>query len=407
MSFRVFSATLASIVCFLLGLFVYSRNPKQTMHRSFFAFNIGLSVWAIGDLLVTLAYTHNRHFLALWFDRLSYVGAIIVAPFFMLQLSALMDYANYGIHKIVKRTIYFSGVGLVLLAVTPWLIEDVTLNPFDEKFGPLIIPLVVYFVGGLSYGIYILWNSFRNSQGAKRSQIKYFAIAVLIGLLGAVVYFVSSVNPQFPPVYYYLEISYALVVAYAILAHRLMDISVIIRKTLIYSVVMSGFAIAYLTIITICANLFKGIAGYQTAFSSFVAASLLTIGFQPFRNRVQSFVDAKFFREYIDREEKLYELSRDVITHTTPEAMANALMRVLGDSFHPKRVALYLRQRDGSGFILSASNGVEKLPVACTDDDALVQYLSNHPQPFVRDSEESMAEPLSTRDLHHKGRPAA
>jgi len=39
--------------------------------------------------------------------------------------------------------------------------------------------------------------------------------------------------------------------------------------------------------------------------------------FSSIEKAIQAFVDAKFFRQYVDREEKLYELSREVITHTT------------------------------------------------------------------------------------------
>ena len=115
-----------------------------------------------------------------------------------------------------------------------------------------------------------------------------------------------------------------------------MDITVIIRKTLVYSSVMGILASIYLIVIAVFARLFEGLTGYQTVFSSTIAAALIAFCFQPLKKRVQMLVDRKFFRSYVDREEKLYELSREVITHTTPEAMAQALMRVLQESLHPK-----------------------------------------------------------------------
>src|SRR5213083_2092035 len=113
---------------------------------------------------------------------------------------------------------------------------------------------------------------------------------------------------------------------------------------------MGTLTVVYLGVVTLFAKVFEGLTGYQTFFSSAVAAGLITICFQPLRKRVQAFVDKKFFRQYVDREEKLYELSREVITHTTPEAMAQALIRVLGDTLHPKVGALFLKSRDGSGY---------------------------------------------------------
>src|SRR5262249_42596697 len=133
-----------------------------------------------------------------------------------------------------------------------------------------------------------------------------------------------------PPVGNILVSVYIFFVGYAIIKHRLMDITVIIRKTLVYSSVMGILTIAYVSVIALFSKAFEGLTGYETLYSPAIAAGLITVFFQPLRKRLQAFVDAKFFRQYVDREEKLYELSREVITHTTPETMGQSLIRVLG-----------------------------------------------------------------------------
>ena len=131
--------------------------------------------------------------------------------------------------------------------------------------------------------------------------------------------------------------------------------------------------------------------------SSAIAAGLITVCFQPLRKRVQEFVDTKFFREYVDREEKLYELSREVITHTTPEAMSEALLRVITEALHPKVGALYLRSSDRLGFVRAAAPGSGNLPARMEEDNSLSHYFRDHPQPFVQDNESNVGGPQSTR----------
>src|SRR5688572_28203198 len=92
MDFRLVSASLAATTCLLLGLFVYARAPSRPINRYFFLFNIGLSIWALGDLFVAGAYRHQNHGMALIFDRFSYLGATMVVPFFMLQLDSLTNW---------------------------------------------------------------------------------------------------------------------------------------------------------------------------------------------------------------------------------------------------------------------------------------------------------------------------
>mgnify|MGYP000573645710 CR=1 FL=1 len=141
-------------------------------------------------------------------------------------------------------------------------------------------------------------------------------------------------------------------------------------------------------------------------FSSALAAGLITIGFQPLRKRVQAFVDSKFFRQYVDREEKLYELSREVITHTTPEAMAEALMHVLKDTLHPKSGVLYLKSRQGTGFEPMAAWG-DAAKTSMPEANVLASYFADHPQPFVHEVSDDVGGPRDTRNPLHKNRNAA
>jgi hypothetical protein len=197
---------------------------------------------------------------------------------------------------------------------------------------------------------------------------------------------------------------YVFIVFYAITRNRLMDINVLIRKTLIYTVVMASLTIAYLAIVAIFAKLFQNVTGNQTILSAAVSGGLITLGFQPLRKKVQSFVDRKFFRQYVDREEKLYELSRDVITHATPEAMGNALQQVLMETFHPKHGVLFVRSKDGSGFSAATKWGV--ITNILSDESPLAQYFLTHPQPFLRDYSENSAKTLNTRNSQGRERSA-
>jgi two-component system NtrC family sensor kinase len=188
--------------------------------------------------------------------------------------------------------------------------------------------------------------------------------------------------------------------------YRLLDVTVIIRKTLVYSVVTGTMMVMYLGVIALFARVFQGVTGTQTIFSSAVAAGLITLCFQPLRRKVEAFVDAKFFRQFVDREEKLYELSREVITHATPEAMAQALVHVLQETLHPKGGALYLKSRDGMGFVPTAAWGNQNKE-HISDVNPLASYFVDHTQPFVQEIADDMGSPMDTRKVTNNNRSAA
>jgi hypothetical protein len=230
----------------------------------------------------------------------------------------------------------------------------------------------------------------------RHNQIKWVTGAI-VAYTPASADFIVNYGASFYPFGFVFTFVSFFMVTYAITKHKLLDITLIIRKTIVYSVVTGSLMVIYLIVVTLFAHAFEGLTGYQTVFSSAVAVGLITMGFQPLRKRVQAFVDRKFFRQYVDREEKLYELSREVITHTTPEAMGQALIHVLEDTLHPKGGALYLRSKEGSGFSRVSSFGTFDLPNRMEEENELTRYFKTHSQPFIREVSEDVAESRSTR----------
>jgi len=176
-----------------------------------------------------------------------------------------------------------------------------------------------------------------------------------------------------------------------------MDMKRIVRKIFIYTSVFVPLAIAYLISATVITHFFENWPVYQMALSTAAAAVIFSFGFHSLHGRFQTFLDSKFFRQFADREEKLHELSREVITHTNPAAMSEALMRVIAQALHPKSGALYLRAPDRSGFMRMSEIASSHLPERMEEENELARYFRGHPQPFVQDAAAKIGSPQSTR----------
>ncbi len=236
----------------------------------------------------------------------------------------------------------------------------------------------------------------QGDQLVLRNQVKYVFLAFCVASASFSDY-LPNYHIQVYPFAYLAAAGWLAIMAYGTLRYRVMDINLIFRKTLIYSTVVAVLMVLYLSVVTIVTHLFEGLTGYQTVFSSAVAAAIISFGFQPLRKRVQAFVDKKFFRQYVDREEKLYELSREVVTHTTTDEMGKALMRVIAEALHPKAGALYLRAPDRSGFVRMSEQRPSRLPERMDEENALAVYFRSHPQPFVQDMTSEIGQSYSTR----------
>ena len=393
------SLLLTTLLCVAIAV-VTLRSPVagRRVIRIWVAFNGFVGLWAF-CWWAGAFYFSDPH----WRWGLMYAAnasAIVLPPLFVAFVKA---YLNHPIHssRLVIFSSVFSGMLLVLALIRP-----ADFIPHLQRVGVAYIPVAGYllWVFAVQYavliliGVAVLIKALKYQTVAQRNKTLYILIGCFVGFLGGFTTFPPSLGivKQYPYGVILVPI-YCLLITHAILRHRLMDISVIIRKTMVYSMVMVPLAIVYIALVALFTRLFEGLSGYQTVFTSAVAAGLITFCFQPLKKRVQMFVDRKFFRQYVDREEKLYELSREVITHTTPEAMGGALMHVLEETLHPKGGALFLRAREGSGFVRVSSMGSAALPDQMEEDNELAKYFKDHPQPFVQDLSDELGKSRSTR----------
>ncbi len=126
------------------------------------------------------------------------------------------------------------------------------------------------------------------------NRLKYCCIALIVYSLGALDYL-----PKFGIPYYPLGFAtnafFVSIVAYAILVHQLLDINVVIRKGLVYSILVTFITATYLVIVVFAEKLLQGVMGYRSIFSTLVAAFVIALGFIPVKNAIQRWVDRLFF----------------------------------------------------------------------------------------------------------------
>ncbi len=187
------------------------------------------------------------------------------------------------------------------------------------------------------------------------------------------------------------------------MARRWFDIDSLVRKTLINATVVGCLMSICFAVILLFSYVLHDFTGYRAALAAAVVAGLAAPFFQPLRRRLEHLADRKFFRHDVNREERLHELSRDVIAQTSPEAVAAALSQALQESFHPKSAALWLRGRDGKSFTSMACFGETKTAVM-PENNPLHNYFIDHSQPFVQDSPAGSGSSRSTRESGKKGR---
>jgi signal transduction histidine kinase len=160
----------------------------------------------------------------------------------------------------------------------------------------------------------LLIKEYRKTDGEKRLKIKYFILGSLAGWIGGHCNFLLSFNIDVYPYANFLPIVYVAVFAYAILRHKLLDIEVIIKKTIIFA---GLFTIVY----GIFA--FFALLG-QTFFERFITQNrwvamipsvlVVTVILRPLENFLKTVTDKYLFQKKYDYKELLKKFSSEVLS---------------------------------------------------------------------------------------------
>lgn len=183
----------------------------------------------------------------------------------------------------------------------------------------------------------------RGAVGIERQQVKLFvygmAIALAIttisiftgwnGIAGYLASFVLSLVP--------------VTVGAAILRYRLYDIDVIINRTLVYGSLTLTLGAVYVAGVVGLEALFRALTGQRSDLAIAIATLAVAALFNPWRRRLQVFIDRRFYRHRYDAARVLTAFSTRLRDEVDLDRLSSDLLSAAQESLQPASVSLWVR----------------------------------------------------------------
>ena len=368
--FGALAQIISSLIWLIIGFIVYSAKPDGLAHRLFFLIGI-LSVLSLTNYFFPMIdiqkFIMENLFLSLFIFIILSIG-VTFSPFVMLYFYIIFPkpfaFAN---KKIVKATL----ISLPIIIATIGC-ASVFIDMFINKTVPVFIFRIRYFnllqylttSAGIIAWILLIINFFREKNRQQRKPIAILLFAVTFNLV--IAFYVSTIAPAisdtiFNSPEYYMPVVLLVLVpimfGYAILKYHLLDVSIVLRNTIIYGTAMATVAGSYFLIIYL---LGQGIGSFVGAENQgFVAGIFFLIFafvFQSTKDRFQDFLTRRFYPEQFAYQKVLIQFSNDVSTVVGTDKILDLTSTTFIEALKINKFGILLR--DYKKDILTLARGI-------------------------------------------------
>ncbi|HXG53663.1 MAG TPA: ATP-binding protein [candidate division Zixibacteria bacterium] len=339
-----------------LGLFVLTRN-RATSHARMFALWCFLTAYWQGSW--TVLFNVQDRSLAELVARIGYSGIIFIPiVFFHFVVALTRERRNR------RLCLLFYSLGVAFLGVTwvdQYFVDGVYRYSWGyyPRAGTLHVLYLLFLVIMLATGLRILVHhkNVARTHPVRVNQLKYIIFSTVIYSLAGVD-FLGNYGIAYYPIGLIFTNAHAGIIAYAIIQYRLLDISVVIKRSLIYALIL--FAMLIPCFVIVIGGQLLAFGSLHYGFTLILLGLLTTIGFvfPKLRFMTEDALEKALFNKKVDYRETLLRSSREMVAVVDMEALSQSLVQTVARALAVEKAALYLLDDSKDAFARIASRGM-------------------------------------------------
>ena len=351
-----------SLIFFVMGVFVRIKAPENISANLFHWANLGLGV----VIVVTAGYYNVKPFGFGHINRIIWLFAYSMTPVLFIHFTSSFTQKKPVSIKIIIKIFYVCAIIFPIILSYFFLkgslgndfksIKDYVLC-FNSFFRLFVIACIVVAITSCIY-VYRLTN-----DRDERKRLQWLLLGFFIGPFSFAFFWILPI----------LTLGYSLIseslilifliampitFAIAIVKYQFMDVNLIIRRSVVYTIILSAIILTYVMLASFITIFVKDI---NAAIPSMLTAVAVVVLLQPVRNSVQKFVDKRFFRVEYDYRQEQKRFLNDIRDSFDINTLANKIV-VQTDSLIPvDKIGFFILDKPDNRIRIVANKGWDLL----------------------------------------------
>jgi len=377
LNYYAFSGLINFITSFIIAV-VLLKNPKAKANKIFSVFSFTVAFWSFFYFL--FLGTPDKT-LAEFYVRTCMIGVFFMPSLFIHFVDSFLKIErnrkfyllNYSLSifftLLAYSSLYVKGIGKYLV-FPHWPIP-----------GPAFHLALSHFMIVVIYSFYLLQRTLKKSTGIFRNQILYVFIGAALGYFGGSTNYFSWYRIPIPPFLNIFVSLYVVFVAYAIVKHRLMDVTFVIRDTTLRLVSSLIPAAIFLTI---------GIVFFSLPIM--IVMIVLTAIASPFLyGPLRRLLRPVILRGKYDYQKLLRESTKSLVSMLDLRQLLNYMVNTISETVGVERISLFLKEEGKRRYDIKASYGLDEELVdnyVLKSNEGIIPWLKQSKAVFIKEEME-------------------
>lgn len=337
---------LGGLAPIIIGVLVLLKDSKKTLNKSFFLISLCGAVWSFCLFLML----NSNNFETAYFWRLLMDFGSILLPAFWIHFV----YSLLNINKDKKKELaffYLISAFLVVLNFLDLYYPGIFLRNLSSKYVFNYYPtagvgyyfLFLFYILIIPYSLLNLVKAYLKSKGLKRLQLSYIVFAAFVGFLGGGTSFLLTFDIKFPPYGIVFFAFYPLIIGYAIARYRLMDVRLVVFRSLLFGAIILVVGSIFAVISTLITLVFSELAKIQSSIiSGIIIAALFTLFYAPLRKFIEKATNSFLYKKSYDPDKLIAQITEISSSILDVKSLAVSITKTLNNAFHFQNIGIVL-----------------------------------------------------------------